>query len=389
MRILLLTTDFPNPFEPHRGVFNLNLARALARKHELRVVSPISWLTGLWRRKAAWRVLDGIEVHHPRYWYPPRLFRTHYSAFYWHSVRGTVARLLTRFRPDTVLGYWAHPDGEVAARIARGVGAVSAVIVGGSDVLLLPRERGRRACVERALQSVDGVLSVSEMLRQKTIELGAVPERAFVWRQGIDTARFHPGDRNEARRRLGIAGDRPVLVWVGRMVPVKGLDILLDACGLLRERGTTFRLCLVGDGPLRDSLKARAAALGLDDSVHFSGPCGHDGLGNWYRAADWMVLPSRSEGLPNVLRESLACGTPFIASRVGGVHEIAGEGGNKLVPPENPRALAEAIQSALTEERSGTWEGPRLASWEESADALVEVLESLAAARHGLAVSNA
>ena len=107
------------------------------------------------------------------------------------------------------------------------------------------------------------------------------------------------------------------------MVPVKGLDILLQSLALLRSRDLDCHLYLVGDGPLRKQLMVQANVLGLSTRITFVGPKLHEELPAWYRAADLTVLPSRSEGLPNVLRESLACGTPFVASNVGGIVEIA------------------------------------------------------------------
>jgi glycosyltransferase involved in cell wall biosynthesis len=165
-------------------------------------------------------------------------------------------------------------------------------------------------------------------------------------------------------------------VWVGRLAPEKGLDVLIDACAHLRSGGLGFRVFLVGDGPLRPALEARAAAAGLAQTVSFVGPRTHAELPDWYAAADWTLLPSRSEGLPNVLRESLACGTPFIASNVGGVSEIVGDSGSRLVQPDDPAALAGAIRSALA---SAPVPRPviRPADWAESATALVDIVSEL------------
>ncbi|HJZ60019.1 MAG TPA: glycosyltransferase, partial [Gemmataceae bacterium] len=353
MRILFVSTIYPTPAEPGKGVFNRNLVRALSAWHEVAVLAPVPWTVDRpWRQPVALapdgsRVLDGVRVHHPRYYYPPKLLASRAGWFYWRSVRATVDRLLRSFRPDVVLGYWAYPDGAAAVRIARETGGRSAVIVGGSDVLIDTRSAARRRRVVEVLRSADAVLSVSDDLRQKAVELGVRPDRSHLWRQGVATDLFRPGDRSVARVRLGIPDADPVVVWVGRMVPVKGLDILVRACGRLKEQGVGFRLYLVGDGPLRRVLEADCRALGVCDRVTFAGPCGHEQLADWYRAADLTVLPSRSEGLPNVLRESVSCGTPFVASRVGGIAEIAEAALDRLVPPEDPAALAEAIAAAL------------------------------------------
>ncbi len=151
---------------------------------------------------------------------------------------------------------------------------------------------------------------------------------------------------------------------------------------LLRARGIEYRLYLVGEGPLDGDLRTQAEAHGLADHVTFVGPRLHDELPDWYHAADLTVLPSRSEGLPNVLRESLACGTPFVASDVGGITEIADPSCSLLVAPEDHESLADAIARALAR-----WGGKDSAfsrgfqSWEESANALVGIMQPYLASR--------
>jgi teichuronic acid biosynthesis glycosyltransferase TuaC len=387
MRFLLIANDFPNPLEPAKGVFNLHLARALARQHEVRVISPIPWMEA-WKGKGSSRLpsghdpvlLDGLQVFYPRYFYPPKIGRSHYGWFLWQSIRRTVWRLLNSYLPDIVLGYWVHPDGEAAVRVARLLGVPSAVIVGGSDVLLLPQDHRRRRCVVKVLNDVDAILTVSRDLQANTVKLGIPPEKVHVWSQGVDTELFSPGDRRDARRRLGIPVEGKALLWVGRMHPVKAVDVLVDSCARLRSRGTDFRLYLVGDGPLRRSLEDQVRAASLLDRVRFVGPQNHQRLGDWYRAADLTVLPSWSEGIPNTLRESLACGTPFVASRVGGIPEIADEPANRLVPPGDPLALSEALEQTLAEPSALGAVRPRSGGWAEAAASLVKIVEPLVAA---------
>lgn len=379
MRILFVSTIYPTPAEPGKGVFNRNLVRALAARHEVSVVAPVPWTAEPpWRRAGGMtpyrsRVLDGVPVHHPRYYYLPKLLASRQGWFYRRSVRATVGRVLADSRPDLVVGYWAYPDGAEAVRIARETGARSAVIVGGSDVLLVTKSAPVRRRVAEVLGAADAVLCVSDDLRQRAVELGTPPERAHLWRQGVETDVFRPGDRAAARARLGVPDGDPVLVWVGRMVPVKGLDVLARACGLLRGSWERFRLYLVGDGPLRGDLEAAFRAAGVADRVTFAGPCGQDRLADWYRAADLTVLPSRSEGLPNVLRESVSCGTPFVASDVGGIAEIADPALDRLVPPDDPDQLAGAIAESLADRHDRPRRAYRPLSWAESADDLVEL----------------
>jgi glycosyltransferase involved in cell wall biosynthesis len=382
MRLLFLTNVFPSPLEPTKGVFNLDLVRALADAHQVRVLSPISWLTELQARirgaslGAERRALrDDVDIHYPRFYYTPGILRQFYGSFLWRSVRPTLKAHLDADPPDAVLGYWAHPDGEVAVRVARRLNVPAVVMVGGSDVLILARDQSRRRRIATVLQQADAVVATSQDLRTRVIEMGIAPSKIHVVSRGVDTRLFSPGDKKEARRRLRIfpsAG--AVLLWVGRMVPVKGLDILLHACALLQQSGLAFHLCLVGDGPLRGWVEQQCRALGVPTTLPGAVP--HEDLPDWYRAADLTVLPSRSEGVPNVLRESLACGTPFVASRVGGIPEIAPCPERQLVPPEDAQALAFTISRALISPPVPEIE-TRPASIAHSAGCLIRIIEPL------------
>ena len=307
-----------------------------------------------------------------------RSFEAGTATFYWSSIAGTVQSLIRTHRPELIIGYWAHPDGEAAVRIGRLVGAPSCVIIGGSDVLLVTRKPSRRRRVQAVLQATDAVITVNDDLKEAVMRLGIRADKVHVWHQGIDVSRFRPGDRFLARQKLSIPVSARVIVWVGRMVSVKGLDILLRACLRLRTRDVDYHLYLIGDGPLRRELTAQTEAGGLSRHVTFEGPKLHDELPDWYRAADLTVLPSRSEGLPNVLRESLACGTPFVASDVGGICEIGDETCSILVPPEDPEALSEAIEQGLCRWGSAGRPGiaPRFLTWEESAESLLRILKN-------------
>lgn len=378
MRILFLSSIYPRPYTRTLGVYCHALCRALAVRHEVRVVSPVGWVERL-RRGDPGRTpapAGDPPCAFPWYFYPPKVLRSSYGWFMWRSVRRPVLRALREFAPDCVLSYWLHPDGEAAVRAARAAGVPSAVIVGGSDALLLPRDPRRRRSIGRVLHEADALITVSRGLRDKVVELGAPASKVHVIYQGIDRGLFAPGDRAAARARLGLPAGRKALLWVGAMVPVKALDVLLEGCARLRRTRNDFHLYLVGDGPLRSALAARAEAADLAGCVTFVGPLAHDRLPDWYRAADLTVLPSWSEGIPNVLRESLACGTPFVATRVGDIAEFCPEAEVELVPPGDPVALAEALGDAL----SGRGVRPtpsRPAGWDEYADEVAALLRRL------------
>jgi glycosyltransferase involved in cell wall biosynthesis len=377
MRVLFYSSIFPRPWNTTRGIYCFHACRALQRLgHEVRVVSPRSWLerAGSATSLAGLAGLDALEVQYPLYFYPPRILHSEHDRFMALSTRRVTRRAMRELRPDAILSYWAHPDGAVAARLAHEARIPSAVIVGGSDVLVLTRRPGRRRrAVVRALHATSAIVTVGRQLADAVVALGIPARKVHVVYQGIDPA-FSPGPASEARRRLGLPEGGKVLVSVGSLIPVKGLDVLLPAVARLAARREDLRLYLVGEGAERGELEALSARLGLQSVVHFDGRVEHGALPDWYRAADLSVLASRSEGVPNVLRESLACGTPFVATRVGGVDEIAAGTESRLVPPGDVGALSEAIERSLSEPRPA-FSRERLSTWEQSTAQIVELFE--------------
>ncbi len=369
MRILFLASDFPSPQLPTRGPFNLALAAAISRRHDLRVIAPIAWPTR-WTASSTSIDTPDFPVWRPTYVYPPKFFRSTYHRWMNWSVRGAAAAACENWRPDAVLSYWAHPDGAAGNVIAKKLGAPSAIIVGGSDVLLLPQDSSRKSAVTAALAAADAVVTVSRQLKSAVEALGIQAGKVHVWSQGVDAAIFHPADKQAARKNLGVETSDPLFLMVARLVPVKGIDIFLAACRILADRGCKFRMIIVGDGPLRGALESSAARLGLTQNVSFAGGKNAREIAEYYRAADRTVMTSHSEGLPNVLRESLACGTRFISTDVGGIGEIAGDG-DLLVPPKDPEALAGAMQAAMGKPASAS---AHLPDWDESAEALSRIL---------------
>jgi glycosyltransferase involved in cell wall biosynthesis len=392
MRILTLTNLYPTPFHPTRATFNRQKIRLLAKRHPVAVIAPILWTEEWAARLRGGRPLprgrrvtcDGITVDHPRYLYPPKVLRGWYGHCFRESVRPAFRRALAEFLPDLVFAPWAYPDGWAAVRLGHRAGLPVVIKVHGSDILRLSLYPRRSRGTIEALRQADGIVAVSHDLKERVVAMGADPGRVRVIYDGIDSELFHPGPRDAARARLAreIAVQGRVILFIGNLVPVKGLEVLIDAFARLAEEGVDFTGLLIGQGPLRSRLEDQVARRGLRDRVRLLGPRPHDQLPDWYRAADLFVLPSFSEGVPIVLLEAAACGTPFVASRVGGIPEIAHLGASRLVPAGDAAALAEAIRAGLAE-RPGLSLHPRDAvrSHAEAVSEMVEFFEQIQAAR--------
>lgn len=326
MNVLFLSTCYPHPTAPVRGTYSYELCESMRAYARMRVVSPRPWTEVVrnWRKKVeTTRPRGAIRTEYPCYYYPPRVLRHQYGQFMWRSIRKTVQQTTADFETDWVLSYWAHPDGEAGLEAARACGAKSAVIVGGSDVLILTQNARRKACVQRVLTESDAIFAVSEGLRRHVIDLGVDGGKVHTIYQGINESVFHPGFKSLARQEIGIPVSSRMFLWVGRLVPVKQLSLLIEAFSKVRQAEPAAQLVLAGDGPLLSETRQAVEQAGLTEAVHFAGPIPQENLPAWYRAADATVLSSYSEGLPNVFRESLACGTPFVSTDVGSISEIA------------------------------------------------------------------
>jgi len=208
------------------------------------------------------------------------------------------------------------------------------------------------------------------------VALGADPTRVHTIYNGVDAQRFSPGSREAARQRLGLGAEQPLLLYVGNLKSTKGCLDLLEAFPAVLAQRPQAALVYAGAGACRDELLARAAALGCAERVSLVGAVPHAQLGDWFRAADLLCLPSHNEGVPNVVLEAMSCGIPVVASRVGGIPEVLPEFAGMLVPVRDPAALS----AALLEATGRAWQGERIVEhargfrWDDNIDRLERVL---------------
>ena len=186
----------------------------------------------------------------------------------------------------------------------------------GDDLDLISTYRIPRRWIQWAARHAAGLITVSNGLKRRLIELGIPEKRIRTLRNGVDATVFQPQDREAARRELGFS--RPTILAVGNLVPKKRHVVAVEALRELPE----VDLVIVGDGPERSRIEALGRELGVSERMRLLGRKSQEDLPAIYSAADLLVHPSSREGWPNVLLESMACGTPVIAGNFRGVEDI-------------------------------------------------------------------
>jgi glycosyltransferase involved in cell wall biosynthesis len=392
MRILAITNRFPRPGHPTAAIFNYRQISAMAKLHDVQVIAPIAWPDRIrdWAVPPRDSNPDCLRVERPTYWFTPRIFQSHQGEFFLHSIRRTVAKVVSDFRPEVIWAVWADPEGWASVRLGRELGVPVFVKVIGSDVLVLGRQKGRRDRIVQALCEADGVVAVSHDLAHHVCCMGASSKKVHVVAEGTNTSMFRPGDQAAARATLGLPPNGRILLFVGNLLFSKGAGLVIEACGLLRDQGAEFSCYLVGSGPEEQPLRQLAARLKLGGRVVFAGRFAQEKLPTWYQACDVVTLPSYSEGSPNVLREAMCCGRPFVATRIGGIPEISGPEFSRLVDVGDVPELAGALCQMLAAPPRVDPSVPDryIAGWDKSAAEITELLAEAVANRSATAPKN-
>jgi glycosyltransferase involved in cell wall biosynthesis len=323
VRLLTLTTLFPNALQPRRGIFIANrLARLRATgRVDCRIIAAIPSFPGAYRRAAGVpesEQIEGMDVRHPRYLHVPRVgMRMQPDSLAYALLEDLRAHGDDATRFDVVDAHYFYPDGVAAARVADNLQLPLVISARGSDINLIGETPfARRRMVEAAMQA-EALIAVSSALARTMTSLGMPGERIHVLRNGVDPNVFSPVPMAEARARLGLHEGPDYVLGVGNLVNEKAFDVLVRAVAMMP--GT--RLVLVGEGPEQEALRSLAQDV-APGRVDFRPNMPQAELRFVYAAANVLGLPSLREGWPNVVLEAMACGLPVVAKRVGGVPEI-------------------------------------------------------------------
>lgn len=370
--VVMVTSSYPRFAGDSVGTFMEPIATSVAaRGHEVHVVAPWHPLV------ARPRVADGVHFHFYKYAPIPSLNVFGYAAAMRADVSLRAAafvaaplalsagwwaarRVARRHRATIMHGHWVIPGGVTAALAAPDLPLV--ISLHGSDVYVAETLAPARVAAGTAFRRAAFVTACSADLARRAIALGAAPDRITVVPYGVDAGRFRPDPQSRPRLRaeLDVREGQLLIAAAGRLVRKKGFEYLIDA--IARSADTV--LALAGDGTLHDELRERAAAAGAAGRVRFLGNRTQDDVAALFAAADVIVVPSvrddagNVDGLPNVVMEALASGTPLITTDAGGIGAVVEHDLTALIIAERDvdaiLGALERLRDAQTRERLGS-----------------------------------
>ena len=377
LKVTLVTPIFPIPAQPYRGHSEYEIALALSKRADVNVICPFP-------RYPKW-FQPTFDHRHPDLSYSPPGVNTRYFEYpalpgLTRCINGLVCAhyLEPYFResmPDVACNFWLYPEGYATVRVARKLGIPSVLGSIGSDLNRFVDPLSRWL-TKLAMKRATFVVTKSEHLRQRAIQMGVHASKVRTLRNGCNPSVFHLRDRSAARAQLGIEDRAELVLFVGRLDTTKGIEELLAAFASLAHRRRNLRLAFVGDGPCGGHLRSKAKQLGLEDRITLNGARSSQEVAHWLAAANVLALPSYNEGFPNVVIEALSCGRPVIATNVGGILELVNEDSGILIAPRDSRALAGAIEKSMERRwNEHTISEQFRRGWDEAADELLRICD--------------
>lgn len=347
LRILLFSSLYPSSVRPIHGIFVETRLRELVKsgKIQAKVVAPVPWFPltnprfkeySLYARTPRLETRNGLEVYHPRYFLPPGIGMNLAPYSMALGAYGVVKKLQREgFDFDLIDAHYYYPDGVAASLLAGWLKKPFSVTARGTDLNLIPDYAYPRKLILNTAQHASASIGVCKALMDTLAGLGAEEGKLHTMRNGVDLERFWPEARGAARQHLHLTERNRILLSVGHLIERKGHHIAIEAlCGLPSD----VDLVIAGEGPEKVRLERLAVRLGVQERVKLIGVVPQTDLKWWYSAVDALTLCSSREGWANVLLESMACGTPVLASNIWGTPEVVSTPNAGVLLPERTAA---------------------------------------------------
>jgi glycosyltransferase involved in cell wall biosynthesis len=339
--LVIISNLYPLPWQPTRATFNFQQFSLLAQEFDTYILIPVAFPDWFKHRKQITKEQTRIKI--VPYFYLPKFGRRFYSTFMYYSLKLMAWRWLKKLQPKTILASWAYPDGVAAEKLAKKLQCQFYLKVHGSDINMHASFPERAKQIVQSANQANGILSVSQDLASKMIDLGVEPQRIEVIYNGVNLDKFSPKNHINT-------DTTPYILFIGNLKKEKGVVELLEAFKLIASEFPAFKLKYVGSGGMLSKLKTLAQQAKLESRIDFEGVKPHEQLPAILANAKLLALPSYNEGVPNVILEAMASGVPVVATRVGGIPEVLPKECGLLANSITAQAIAEQLTSALTQD---------------------------------------
>lgn len=379
MKILVLTDIYPGKEEPTLGVFVYELSKAVSYKNQVFVIHPRLWnplsIKSCKEKQNYPLHMNGIIIYRPKLFILPKGDRLFFRAFAFLIAALPLLRKLRKTSHfDLIHAHMAGPAGFAAVFLGMLFRKPVIVTLHGSDIHTFPKHFFLKRLVIFTLKRATMVVAVSHSLKDLILKMVNIQNKLFIIRNGSRPEVFFPVNKIKTRKNLYLPVDRKIILFIGSLIPRKGVDVLLRAFACMDKKDVI--LLLIGKGDSEFELKALAKELHIETQVYFIGSKKHDEIPLWLNACDIFCLPSHHEGFPTVIVEAFACGRPVVATKVDGVPEaIANDTVGMLVSPNNAEELAAALSNAFEKEwdRQAIAEYGKSFSWDTIAEEYTEL----------------
>lgn len=312
-KILFFSNLYPLPWEPTRGQFNYQQTLSLEKDADISYLIPVAFAT--WFKQVLFKNQFSKKSNccYFPYFYPPGFAYSLHPLFMLLSIIVSIKPLIWFAKHPNVIASWAYQEGVAASMLKRLFNFKLTIDCLGSDVNVHSEHPKRASQLRRAFHRADTVATKSKALANIVSEIAPNANVVTIY-NGVNFERFKVQEKplNQPFK----------LLFIGNLIKTKGVYELVAAASLLKKQKIDFELAIIGKGPEYDNLKKEIASQTLQEHVKLVGALPHEALPQWLAESHALILPSYREGVPNVIMEALASGTPVVATSVGGIPEV-------------------------------------------------------------------
>lgn len=370
MKIISITSLFPNCKEQNKGIFVLNRLLAMKENADLEVIAPIPYFPLVTvnrpRNIPFFETIGGINVYHPRFFTFPKYLKFLDGYFFYFSLKEHIKKIISA---DIIDCHFAWPDGYGAWLMAKKLKKKFSISVRGSDIFYKTKHFTLKYKIKKMLDEADIIICMSDRLKAEVEKLTKNSSIKVIV-NGVNKERFHPLDQIISRKKIGIDQNAKVFLTVGNNLHIKGCFELISAFN--QSKIDNKLLLIVGGKTGFNNLRQKTAGK---ENIKFLGIIDNKELIHYYNACDIFCLVSFSEGWPNAVMEALACGKPCIVTKESG-GEIINNNTGIITTHQN---LADALEKAINKQ----WDKDKMLhyiynrTWDKTAEEVLAQFEKV------------